>query len=83
MDLQGWLALLVLFVQNHLCLAQVELATLLPPLTEMPPLLSIAVDLKAMKKNILALKDFFIWNSYLTWGKWEQFVWAPENLRFF
>lgn len=65
----GRLALLLLSVQNHLLLAQVELVTLLPPLAEMPPSLSIAVDLKAMKRNILALKGFFSWNSYLTWGR--------------
>lgn len=78
----GRLALLLLFVQNHLRLAQIELATLLPPLAEMPPSLSMAVDLKAMKRNILALKDLFTWNSYLTWGR-GQFVWASENLIIF
>lgn len=60
--------LLLLFLENHRHLAQAELGALLTLLIDLPFILSILVDLKEMKRNILALKHFFMWISYLNGG---------------
>ena len=46
------------FVLNHFCLTQTQLDTVLTPFTELPLLPSVEIDLKEMKRNIHALKDF-------------------------
>lgn len=49
-----------LFVQSGLRLAQTKLDTIPTPSAKFLLLLNTAVDLKGMKRNILAFKDFFV-----------------------